>query len=58
MDMKEMVSKNPILAILRNVPMEQTLDYAGAIVEGGVRFFEVALNSRDGLKQISMLRQR
>ncbi len=34
------------------------MDYAGAVVEGGVRFFEVALNSKDGLKQISMLRRR
>lgn len=58
MDMGEIVSKNPILAILRNVPLEQTMDYAGAVVEGGVRFFEVALNSKDGLKQISMLRRR
>ena len=58
MDMGDIVSGNPILAILRNVPLEQTLDYAEAAVEGGVRFFEVALNSRDGLEQISMLRRR
>ena len=58
MDMGEIVSRNPILAILRSVPLERTLDYAGAVVEGGVRFFEVALNSRDGLEQISLLRRR
>ena len=58
MDMYEIVAENPVLAIMRNVPLEQTLDYAGAIVEGGIRFFEVALNSKDGLEQISMLRKR
>ena len=58
MDMYEIVMKNPVLAILRNVPLEQTLDYAEAIVAGGIRFFEVALNSKDGLKQISVLRKR
>ena len=47
MDMYEIVMKNPVLAILRNVPLEQTLDYAEAIVAGGIRFFEVALNSKD-----------
>ena len=58
MDTYEIVMKNPVLAILRNVPLEQTLDYAEAIVAGGIRFFEVALNSKDGLKQISVLRKR
>lgn len=58
MDMYSIVAENPLLAILRNVPLEQTIDYAGAVIKGGVRFFEVALNSPDGLKQISMLRSR
>lgn len=57
MDMKQTVLENPLLAIMRNVPLEKTLDYAGAIVNGGVKFFEVALNSKDALKQISMLRK-
>ncbi len=54
--MREMVESNPVLAILRNVPLEKTLDYAGAVIRGGVRFFEVALNSPNALKQISLLR--
>lgn len=58
MDMYSIVAANPLLAILRNVPLEKTIDYAGAVINGGVRFFEVALNSPDGLKQISMLRGR
>jgi 2-dehydro-3-deoxyphosphogluconate aldolase/(4S)-4-hydroxy-2-oxoglutarate aldolase len=56
MDMYEVVIKNPILAILRNIPVEKTLDYCDACVSGGVGFFEVALNSPYALKQIRMMR--
>ncbi|WWR16571.1 bifunctional 4-hydroxy-2-oxoglutarate aldolase/2-dehydro-3-deoxy-phosphogluconate aldolase [Lachnospiraceae bacterium JLR.KK008] len=56
MDMYSVVSKNPLLAIMRNVPLEKTIDYADAVVNGGIPFFEVALNSTHGLKQIRMLR--
>ena len=55
--MKQLVLENPILAILRNVPTEKVLNYAGAIMEGGIRFFEVALNSRDALEQIALLKK-
>lgn len=57
MDMYEVFAQNPLLAILRNVPKEVTLDYAGAIRKGGVKVFEVALNSPDALEQIAMLRR-
>ena len=56
MDMYSVVKENPILAILRNIPLEYTIDYAQAIVDGGISFFEVALNSEHGLKQIAILR--
>ena len=39
------------------MPKEITLDYAGAIRKGGVKVFEVALNSPDALEQIAMLRK-
>ena len=55
--MKQLVLENPILAILRNVPTEKVLNYAGAIMEGGIRFFEVALKSRDALEQIALLKK-
>lgn len=58
MDMRQIVEHNPLLAILRNVPLEKTADYAEAAVQGGVFCFEVALNSPDALKQISLLRTR
>lgn len=58
MDMYEIVKNNPVLAILRNVPLGQAVDYAGAAVAGGVRFFEVALNSEGALAEIALLRER
>lgn len=57
MDLRKIINENPILAIMRNVPLEITLDYAGAIMEGGINFFEVALNSPNALEQISMLKK-
>jgi len=57
MDMKQIVSENPLLAILRNVPDEKLIDYASAIVGGGVKFFEVVLNSKNALNQISLLKK-
>ena len=56
MDTYDLVSKHPLLAILRNVPLEKTIDYAEASVQGGAPFFEVALNSPHALEQITMLR--
>ncbi len=55
--MKQLVLENPILAIMRNVPTEKILDYAGAVMDGGICFFEVALNSRNALEQIALLRK-
>ena len=52
MDTYDLVSKHPLLAILRNVPLEKTIDYAEAAVQGGAPFFEVALNSPHALEQI------
>ncbi len=57
MNMKECALDNPVLAILRAVPDDILLDYAGAILEGGVRFFEVAMNTKGAAEQISRLRK-
>lgn len=57
MDMKEIVLKNPLLAILRNVPDDKLLKYAETIIKGGVNFFEVALNSKNALSQIALLKK-
>lgn len=57
MDLRKVIAENPILAIMRNVPLEITLDYAKAIIDGGINFFEVALNSPNALEQICMLKK-
>ena len=57
MKMREIVNNNPLLAIMRGVPDELLLDYAGAIARGGVGFFEVALNSEGACRQIARLRE-
>lgn len=58
MDISRVMAQNPLLAILRNVPLDKTEPYAGAVVKGGVCFFEVALNSPHALEQIALLRKR
>ncbi len=58
MDMGSVVKENPILAIFRNIPQEIILDYTDTVIKGGIRFFEVALNGAQGVKEISMLRER
>lgn len=55
MNIKEIFRSNPVLAIMRNVPLDITVDYAQAAYEGGIRVFEVAMNSTHGLEQITTL---
>jgi len=55
MDFRVLLQDQPVLAILRNIPLEDTLPYVKAILQGGIRFFEVALNSVHGLEQIQMI---
>ena len=57
MDLRKVIKDNPLLAIMRNVPLEITLDYAKSIIDGGINFFEVALNSPDAAEQILVLRK-
>lgn len=55
--MKEILQNNKICAIMRNVPTSKALPYAKAAYRGGVKMFEVAMNTADGAKQITMLRK-
>lgn len=56
--MKKILEHNKICAIMRNVPLEKTLDYAEAVYNGGIGMFEVAMNSHDAVRQIEMMRRR
>ncbi|TAH72759.1 MAG: bifunctional 4-hydroxy-2-oxoglutarate aldolase/2-dehydro-3-deoxy-phosphogluconate aldolase [Anaerolineaceae bacterium] len=54
--MINIIKKNPLISIMRNIPLEHTLDYAQAVYNGGIKAFEVAFNSEHAAKQIAMLR--
>lgn len=54
--MEQIIKDNPIIAILRNLPLDKTIRYVEAVQKGGIHAFEVALNSRDALLQIEMIR--
>lgn len=53
--MKELFKENKVCAIMRNVPLNLTLKYATAAYEGGIRMFEVAVNSDHAYDQIRTL---
>jgi 2-dehydro-3-deoxyphosphogluconate aldolase/(4S)-4-hydroxy-2-oxoglutarate aldolase len=55
MTMQEICAEHKICAILRNVPDEIVLDYAKACAAGGVRMFEVAMNTPTAPQQIRLL---
>ncbi|RRD96203.1 bifunctional 4-hydroxy-2-oxoglutarate aldolase/2-dehydro-3-deoxy-phosphogluconate aldolase [Clostridiales bacterium COT073_COT-073] len=54
--MRQILKDNRICAIMRNIPIEKTLDYAIAAYRGGIRMFEIAMNSEDAVKQIELMR--
>lgn len=57
MDLLKQFIKSPVLAIMRKITLEDTIDYAGVAVEAGISFIEVALNSPKALEQIQILRK-
>lgn len=57
-DFREILKVNPLLAILRNVEDGKLEQYVQTVMDGGVSFFEVALNSKNALGQIRKLKER
>lgn len=55
--MIEIVKHSPVMAILRHLPLAQTASYVNAALQGGVRAFEVAMNTPHALEQIRLIRQ-
>jgi len=53
--MYQIIKDNPIISIIRNLPMELTIDYANAVYKGGIKVFEIACNSPHAYEQISLL---
>lgn len=56
MNISNILASSPVVAILRHIPLADTVTYAQAALNAGVRAFEVALNSENALDQISILR--
>ncbi len=56
-EIRGILQKNPLLAILRNVQLEVIEEYTSCILNGGVSFFEVALNSNHALDEIKLLKK-
>ncbi len=54
--MREIIKENPVMAIFRHLPFEETIAYTEAIYQGGIRAFEVAFNSPRAAEQIRLLR--
>ena len=55
--MKELWEKYRVCGILRGIPQEWLLNYVQTAMDGGIRLFEVAMNSQDGELQIRTLKK-
>ncbi|QHQ61977.1 bifunctional 4-hydroxy-2-oxoglutarate aldolase/2-dehydro-3-deoxy-phosphogluconate aldolase [Anaerocolumna sedimenticola] len=55
--MRNIIKENPIVAIMRNIPLSITTEYIESIARGGINCFEIALNSQDAVNQIKQARQ-
>lgn len=53
---RQTIKENPLLAILRNIDDDKLIQYVQTIMDGGIRFFEVALNSQNAFQQIEKLK--
>ena len=58
LDLYEISNNNPLLAILRNIPKEKILKTVEALYLGGVKFVEIAMNSKDAEEEISLVSRR
>ena len=58
MDLRTLIKEHKIIAILRKLPLPKTIEYIGALKNGGIKLIEVALNSDDACDQIRLIKQR
>lgn len=57
MNLIDTIKKYPICAILRKIPDDMLDDYAKAAYQGGIRMFEVAMNTDGAAQQIERLQR-
>lgn len=53
-----LIAESRLIVVLRHIPTEALPGVARALLEGGVRVVEVALNTADALKQLRLLKER
>lgn len=56
MNIEEIIERNHIIAILRNVPADILLKYVEAILDGGVCTIEIAMNTPGAGEQIRLIK--
>jgi len=54
---EHVIAESRLIVVLRHIPMDALDGMAPALLEGGVRVVEVALNSPDALAQLDLLRR-
>lgn len=54
--MKQIIQKNPIIAILRHTKNEFLIPYVTALANGGIKALEIAMNTENAPEQISILK--
>ncbi len=55
--MKELLKKHKVCMIMRNLPDEILVDFVRALYKGGIRLFEVTMNTKNVESQIKMLKK-
>lgn len=55
--MIELMDKNRIIAIFRNVPFEKVIQTAKALYDGGIRLMEVTMNSADFIETMQLMKK-
>ncbi|NLO09375.1 MAG: bifunctional 4-hydroxy-2-oxoglutarate aldolase/2-dehydro-3-deoxy-phosphogluconate aldolase [Clostridiales bacterium] len=55
--MRNIITKNPIIAILRNVPSDILIPYVSAVLDGGIKTLEIAMNTQNGAQQIYTIKK-
>ncbi len=54
--MTDIFKDNRVCVIMRNLPTKDIKDFVKAVSEGGIKLFEVTMNTEDALQQIRLLR--
>lgn len=58
MSLESLIEKVPLVAILRGLPLERTLEVGNALFDAGIRAIEVPFNSPEPLESIRLLSDR